>query len=67
MDPTRFRTDAASDGTDVAVEVTTDEERLLDPDATSGLPSRLDVSPEVPVPDVIDQRRSVALDDDVER
>ena len=44
-----------------------DSERPVDPDNDDSLPDHLDVGPEVPVPDVIDQLRTVVLDDDLER
>lgn len=46
---------------------TEDSERPTDPDNDDSLPDHLDVGPEVPVPDVIDQRRLVVLDDDLDR
>ena len=44
-----------------------DSERPTDPNDDDALPDHLDVGPEVPVPDAIDQRRVVVLDDDLER
>jgi hypothetical protein len=45
-----------------------DEERTVDGESGDDeLPDHLHVSPEIPVPDVIDQRRSVVVDDDDQR
>lgn len=49
-------------------ELVPDPERTVEDDAADdALPNHLDVDPETPVPDVIDQRRSVDLDDDAYR
>lgn len=43
-----------------------DDERLIVPETDDTLPDQLDVDAETPVPDAIDQRRTVGIDDEDE-